>query len=284
MIIWLASYPKSGNTWVRSFISALLYSDEGKLSDFQNLNKIKQFPGRSLFNNFVKNTQDVKEVYTNWVNVQNFLNLDKELKFLKTHHVNCTIDKCKFTDDNNTIGVIHIVRDPRNVISSLKNHYSFSDYNKTLDFMSKDENWIGVDIDNKKSLTDGIIPTLISSWNIHYKTWKGKTKNYLLIKYEDLEKNPEIEFTKIAKYIENINKKKISDQKIKKAIETTSFEKLQNLEKKGLFKENAKGLDGQKVTFFYKGPKNNWKEFLSNEIIEKIHLKFKNEMQELGYL
>ena len=38
MIIWLASYPKSGNTWVRSFISALMYNEDG-INDFSNLQK-----------------------------------------------------------------------------------------------------------------------------------------------------------------------------------------------------------------------------------------------------
>ncbi len=52
MIIWLASYPKSGNTWVRSFLTSLLYTDDGK-NDFSNLDKIKQFPGRYQFENFV---------------------------------------------------------------------------------------------------------------------------------------------------------------------------------------------------------------------------------------
>ena len=40
MIIWLASYPKSGNTWVRAFISSLLYSENG-MNDFTQLSKIR---------------------------------------------------------------------------------------------------------------------------------------------------------------------------------------------------------------------------------------------------
>ena len=92
MIIWLASYPKSGNTWIRSFISALLYTDKGQ-NDFSNLKKIKQFPARSQFKDFVKNLQNIEEIYKNWEVVQNFINLDKEVKFLKTHHVNSIIEK-----------------------------------------------------------------------------------------------------------------------------------------------------------------------------------------------
>ena len=59
---------------------------------------------------------------------------------------------------------------------------------------------------------------------------------------------------------------------------------MQILEDKGLFKENARGLNTKKVKFFNLGPKNNWKKYLNNDIIEKINSKFKNEMKELGYL
>jgi len=95
MIIWITSYPKSGNTWIRSFLTSLLYSDDGK-NDFSNLDKIKQFPDRSLFKNFIHDFQNVGEVYKNWLNVQNYINLDNQIKFLKTHHVNCTIKNYKF--------------------------------------------------------------------------------------------------------------------------------------------------------------------------------------------
>ena len=283
MIIWLASYPKSGNTWVRSFISALLFTKEG-LNDFSNLKKINQFPSRSYFKNFVGDLQNVEEIYKNWINVQNYLNLDKKVKFLKTHHVNCIIDKYKFTDDDNTLGAIHIVRDPRNVLLSVKNHFSLIDNKKAQEFICREKHWIGTAGDKVEKKLDHMIPTLISSWNIHYKTWKNKTKNYLLIKYENLQKNPEEEFFKITKFIENLTNEKFSSNKINKAIETTSFKNMQELEDKGYFTENAKGKNADKVKFFNLGPKTNWKEILDDEVIEKINLQFKNEMIELDYL
>ena len=79
MIIWLASYPKSGNTWVRSFVSALFYSNEG-INDFSNLQKIKQFPARSQFKEFIKDFQNIEQVYKNWTKVQNDLNFNKVFK------------------------------------------------------------------------------------------------------------------------------------------------------------------------------------------------------------
>ena len=276
MIIWLASYPKSGNTWVRSFISALFFDIEGK-NDFSNLKKIKQFPSKSIFKNFTKNYQKIEEVYKNWINAQNFLNLDKELKFLKTHHVNCIINNYKFTDDKNSIGVIYIVRDPRNVLLSVKNHFSLSNY-------ENEKHWIGIEKTAEDKFKDYMIPTLISSWNTHYKTWKNKTKNYLLIKYEDLQIDPQKEFFKISKYLEKITNKRFDNKKILKAIETTSFSYMQRLEREGFFNENAKSESNSNVKFFNMGPNTKWDEHLDNELVEIINTKFKNEMIELGYL
>ena len=283
MIIWLASYPKSGNTWVRSFISALYYHSEGK-NDFSNLKKIKQFPTRSVFENFTENTQDVVQVYKNWINVQNFLNLDNQIKFLKTHHVNCIINNYKFTDDENSLGAIYIVRDPRNVLLSVKNHFSLSSYENAKDFIFREKHWVGIEKTEKDKFEDNTIPTLISSWNVHYKTWKNKTKNYLLIKYEDLQKDPQKEFLKITEYLEKITNTKFAKHKIQKAIETTSFSYMQKLESEGFFNENAKSKSNTKVKFFNMGPKTKWQEYLSDEIIEEINTKFKDEMIELGYL
>ena len=283
MIIWLASYPKSGNTWIRSFISALLYTDEGQ-NDFSNLKKIRQFPRRSQFKDFVKDLQNPEEIYRNWTVAQNFLNLDKKKKFLKTHQINCVIGKYKFTNDENTIGAIHVVRDPRNVLLSIKNHFSLNNHNEALKFISKEKHWIGIENSEDDKLRDNMIPTLISSWGIHYQTWKNKTKNYLLIKYEDLQENPKKEFKKIVNYLEKLTKNKFDEKKINKAIETTSFKYMQNLEDRGYFSENARGNNENKVKFFNLGPKNDWKKLLNNEIIEKINLKFNKEMKELGYL
>ena len=48
-----ASYPKSGNTWLRSIITSLLYTTDG-IFDFKLIKKIKQFPTRNQFQDFTK--------------------------------------------------------------------------------------------------------------------------------------------------------------------------------------------------------------------------------------
>ena len=61
MIIWIASYPKSGNTWVRSLLSTFLYSDSGIFS-FDLLSKIHQFPNKEYFKFFLKDFTNIKKV------------------------------------------------------------------------------------------------------------------------------------------------------------------------------------------------------------------------------
>ena len=283
MIIWIASYPKSGNTWVRSFISSLLYSDDG-IIDFTNLKNIKQFPDRSQFNNFINDFQNIKEVYKNWSVVQNYLNLDNKIKFLKTHHINCKIDNYEFTNDDNSIGVIYIVRDPRNVACSVKNHYSLESFEKVKEFMFSEHNWLGIVSNKNIKALDNKIPTLISSWKTNYLSWKNKTKNYLLIKYENLIENPDNEFLKISKYLEIHLKTKFDKKKISRAIESCSFKNLQSLEMEGKFTEATVDKENKSIKFFHLGPENDWKKTLDKKVANDIKNKFEKEMIELEYL
>ena len=73
MIIWLASYPKSGNTLLRSILSTYFYSQDGVLQ-FENLNKISQFPQTHHFLPLGIDVGNEKEVFKNFINAQNFLN------------------------------------------------------------------------------------------------------------------------------------------------------------------------------------------------------------------
>ena len=121
MIIWLASYPKSGNTWIRLFLDSLLYNDENL--DINNI-KIEQFPQKFHFDGLVDDTSNLEEVSINYITAQDKINLDNKVKFFKTHSANWRAYNTSFTDLNNTLAVIHIIRDPRNILTSVLNHFS----------------------------------------------------------------------------------------------------------------------------------------------------------------
>jgi len=280
MIIWLASYPKSGNTWLRSIISALLYSADG-VFNFELLKKVQQFPDKKFFKDLIEDFSNFSEIKKNWIVAQDRINLNNETKLLKTHHGKYTVEKSNFTDNKNTLATIYIVRDPRTLVKSISNHFTLSlnDASKFLFASSV--------IGNSKSFEerkDGIL-TLLGKWNDHYRSWTRNNNNLLIIKYEDLVANPETELIKLIKFLKKYLNLKTSEKKNKMILETTSFSNLQNMEKQGLFKESVinKKTDS-KVNFFHLGPKNKWQDILDKKIVSEIEKNFYSEMRELGYL
>ena len=79
MIIWCASYPKSGNTWIRAIISSLIYSKSGNFK-FNLLRNVSLFPKRLHFKNFTDDFSDLKEISKYWIQAQNKINSDNKLK------------------------------------------------------------------------------------------------------------------------------------------------------------------------------------------------------------
>ena len=280
MIIWIASYPKSGNTWVRSMISSLIYSRDG-LFEFHYIKKIQQYPQIRFFENFTKKFNDIHEIKKYWIASQEKINFDNKIRFFKTHHLNCKIDNYAFTNQNMTLATIYIVRDPRNLIDSISNHFSKSIQESKEFLLSPRIISLGKDIE----LRGGNVITYVGSWKEHYKFWNRSKYNLLLLKYEDLLKNPLKELEKIINFLKKFIDFEISDQKKENIIKTTSFEALKKIEEKGDFTENVfvKGSTN-KVKFFNKGPTNNWQNSLPKEIQMDLEIELKNELTELGYL
>ena len=87
MIIWLASYPKSGNTWLRSFLSN--YFSGNSEFNFDQLEKIKRFPRKELYDQLKINFHNLPEIISNWIYMQEFINLKNDITYLKTHNAMC---------------------------------------------------------------------------------------------------------------------------------------------------------------------------------------------------
>ena len=279
MFVWLASYPKSGNTLVRSMLTSYFFSDDGKFN-FNLLNNILQFPYVGLFKKIGVDIKNEKEVIKNYIKAQQYINKKGSIQFLKTHSYLFNIDNNAFTNLNLTLGVVYIVRDPRNVLLSVANHNQLTQ-DQSFEIMVKSHI-----LGSKKS--DNLI-TYNGTWNSNYNSWKSfkNINKYLLIKYEDLIGDKENTFKKILNFIHKLNGSNfvLNEKKFKNIIETTDFQKMQKLEEqKGFAESMINKKTGKKVKFFNLGSENKWEKFLNKNLQKKIEESFKDEMIELKYL
>ena len=285
MIIWLASYPKSGNTLVRSMLSAYFFSKDG-CYNFELIKNIKQFPAINMFEDLGIDIGNDIEVIKNYIKVQESFSKKKSIQFCKTHSCLFNLyNKYPFTNLDNSLGVIYIVRDPRNVLESFANYLNQS-VQETSKFMIE-KLFTGGDL-NLPRIESGRTKTWLGTWAKNYNSWKSfkAQSRYLLVKYEDLIDKPEKFFLEILEFIHNINRSnlKINHSKFENAVRTTNFRNLKKLEEKEGFFEAANIENKLKIPFFNKGPSRNWRKNLDTKIVEKLEKAFKLEMEELGYL
>ena len=145
---------------------------------------------------------------------------------------------------------MYILRDPRNVISSLKNHYDL-DYNESLEFMLNQKKYI---YDNRDSENiDYANFHFLGSWSNHYKSWiNNNLFRRMVIKYEDLIKNSYEVFRDLVVFMNTLTKlnQPIDLQKLNNSIESTRFDNLKKLEENNLFTENVFSKDKKKKLIF----------------------------------
>ena len=275
--IWLSSYPKSGNTMLRVFLSALFFTDDGiidslklvkHISNFQNL--ILELPNVPSFEDFRK---DLSKVCPLWIKAQKFK--EKTITrsiILKTHSIMGIINKYPLTTSEYTKGFVYIIRDPRSVAISKMHHFNTS-IEQSVDAL--------IDHNTFSLGTGAPVPEIISSWKNHYLSWKRFSKEVpsLIIKYEDILTNKEKELYKLTKFLQSILSFEFDQSKFNNALNSLNFEKLKKMEKNDGFDEKLHG-----ESFFRKGLKNEWEKEMPENLQEKIEFNFNKEMKELGYL
>ena len=286
MIVWIASYPKSGNTLVRSMLSSYFFSKSGEYNQ-DLIRNIKQFPSAELFENLGIDIKNENDVLKNYIKAQESFNLKKSIQFLKTHSYLFNIhNKYPFTDLNNSLGAIYIVRDPRNVVTSYSKFASLS--TEKISEVMINQLSSGGNLDAARGAPERTT-VYTGTWSSNFQSRNSfkDQERYLLIKYEELIEDPEKNFIKILKFIHKLNKTNftVNSNKLSNVLKTTKFDYMKNLEKENGFIESKKNEnDGKLIPFFNLGPKNDWRKLLDSKIKIKIEKAFKKEMEELKYL
>ena len=275
-IIWIASYPKSGNTWMRFLLANYFYNhdmvfDPTIVKHITSLNFPKEI---SKLNE--RNKLDINHISKFWIPAQNNLQVHGgDVTFLKTHNANISVKGKSFTNENYTIAVIYIVRDPRDVIISSHNYFG-SDYDKLINDICYDKYFTILGNIDKGNLQ------VLSTWDVHFNSWTQKMKRVpkIIVRYEDMIKNTEKIFRNTVNFLAKILKFQINEQKLKFSVENSKFKKLSNMEDEIGFIENG-NIDKK---FFRKGEVGQYKDILTKTQIDLINQKFMKEMSYLKYL
>ena len=262
-------------------IASYFYTNTGEFN-FGLLNYIDQFPSFTHFRNYKDSFEKPESTSKYWLDAQRKINEDKKIKFFKTHNALCTIENSIFTDQKNTLGAIYIIRDPRNVINSIFNHFDKKNYQEALEFM-QDEKRCLLHKENNRYL--GFVS--LFSWKTHQKSWlKNKLFPVLTIRYEDLQDKTFETFKEVIDFVKSItkSKKSFNREKAKKVIQSCQFEKMKKMEiEKGFTESVKKKTEHKKIDFFHLGPKNNYKELLNKDIILEMNSIYKDELKEFKY-
>lgn len=277
MIVWLASYPKSGNTMLRAIFSSYFHSPDGNFN-FNHLYNIPQFPNNEAYVKIGIDPTDESSVVKNYINAQKIYVKNKNLQFLKTHSL-FKSKNMNFTNTTNTLGAIYVVRDPRNVALS----YSYY-FDRSIDHS------VDLILDENHFLTGRNPIHYIGSWKTNFLSWKKLKNRCYFVRYEDLVLKTKETIINILKFIEILVKNYI-DQKIKfyidykkidRVVLSTSFNELKKLEGRTNFHENP-NIE-KKKNFFHLGINNKWQNKLDFINKAKIENNFEKQMKELEYL
>jgi hypothetical protein len=275
-ILWLASYPKSGNTWFRAFLTALM--NDGKV-DINDMDSDGIFSSRDTFDLISEvSSRDLydDEAKLMLADVYRQIAVERDsLSIVKVHDAFGPDPEGKnLIPEDVTLGAIYFIRNPLDIAGSLANHMNFSMdeavnmLNNSMAYMAGKRNNL-----NKKIQ----FSQYISDWSSHVKSWTAKPSfPVYVMRYEDMLENTFDTFSKALNFIGW----EYTPEQISRAMAASDFEKLSNQEAEKGFKEKP----GKSMRFFRAGTKGNWEKELSGEQVKKIIAMHKQIMCEYKYL
>lgn len=273
-ILWLASYPKSGNTWFRAFLTALLNNGE---VDINRMASDGIFSSRTMFD--LVADIDSRDLYDTEAKImlpdvyRHIAAENNTLSILKVHDAFTTNAEGKdLIPGDVTQCAIYFIRNPLDIAGSLANHFQFS-IQEAVDMLNNDDAYMAAQRGNNNRSEQ--FPQYLSGWSDHVESWTAKPSfPVLVIRYEDMLTNTYETFNKALKFIGWY----YDTLAIEKAIAASSFSELKKQEMKSGFKEKtAKG------TFFRSGTIGNWEKELTIQQKIDIKIKHKNTLDKFKY-
>lgn len=260
-IIWLASYPKSGNTWMRSLL-AQYFMPPGQAPDINNLRRFTTADVRQDFFDAAAGRPFVAETVQQWVEMRpKALRLIAGAKpgthFVKTHCQPVNYLGQDLIPAEVTAGAIYIMRNPFDVAPSFARHQG-ADIDTAIGRMMNPDTMMG---------TETGIRDALGRWDDHVRAWTevpGLMRH--VIRYEDMLAKP----AKTVRKLLDFMSVKPDSGKIARAIKATTFEAMKKQEEAQGFRERPEGMQA----FFAKGQSGVWKEDLTPAQVARLREAF----------
>lgn len=271
-LIWLASYPKSGNTWLRTFLHHLLLNPPAALPP-DELSRFTLGDGdRAWYDKAAgRPTFGLSEAETAQLRPRAQALMTAAFPdsvFVKTHSALGEHHGTPLINPAVTAGAIYVLRDPRDVAISGAHHYG-TDIDGMIERMA---NPLAATGD-----TPANVYTFMSSWSQHVTGWTHRPHPQLLVlRYEDMESRPLGSFGRIAQFLGL----KPPKDRLERAIRFSSFKVVQNMEQQHGFKERSEHAE----RFFRVGRSGQWRKTLSGAQVARIERDHGEVMRKFGYL
>lgn len=271
-IMWLASFPKSGNTWLRAFLANYLTKARQPVP----INRLGQYaytdahvwPYERLSGKSAAALTE-QEIDTLRPRVHEMLaSGGKHVALVKTHSMLGMVGGTPTITPAVTFGAIYVVRNPLDVVASYADHYGHS-LEAAVEGMAADQAWIAANATLVRQHT--------SSWSGHVRSWlEAEGLHRHVVRYEDMTAKPEQTFAGILKFMRT----PVDKDLLTRAIRFSSFRELARQEAGEPFIErSARGS-----RFFREGRAGGWREVLPPALVEAVVDRHRDVMARFHYL
>jgi len=271
-LIWLASYPKSGNTWMRTFLHNLLRDAQepvplDRLDEFclgeafrswaepHTDRPLEELPPGELARIRLLGQADMTKVFPDSV-------------FVKTHNYLGTAHGYPLINMEVTAGAIYVVRNPLDVVLSARHHFNV-DIDRMIGIMGSPR--------GGSPMNEFLMPEVFSTWSEHVRSWTARPSAQLfIVRYEDLLDDPLRHFGAVVRFLGLAP----SSERLERAVRLSSFDSLKRLEKTYGFREKPTHAEA----FFRAGKAGQWEEALSRDQVRRIISVHSQQMKRFGYI
>lgn len=271
-LVWLASYPKSGNTWTRAFLINYLFDTKEPVP-------INQIHRLGMGDAITKAYQMITKGPFDPANVQQIIAQrpavlrgiaanEADMNFVKSHNMNAVVLGQPLVPKALTKSAIYILRDPLDMVLSFARHYGHS-ADTAIDAVRRADHVVQGD---RNSVTQ-----FVGGWSEHVTGWVD-TRDFPVhvMRYEDLLANPRECFGQLIEFLGF----PLADDRLDRAIRHASFDELSKQEKKSGFVERSQKSD----RFFHTGQSGQWKTILTADQIARMRKDHGAVMKRFGYL